>query len=389
MGKVGVIVLVAFSASRYALPFLFRSISRLPELVLVGALAWCFLIAGIAAALGLSREMGALIAGVAISTFPYTLDVTAKVTCLRDFFVTLFFVSLGMVIPVPTAAMVGLAFLVCFFVIASRLITLFFPLYFLRQGLRASFLPTLNLMQVSELSLVVLSLGLAAGHVSSQTIGTCAYAFVFLALLSSYAITENNRIFVWLNPRLLKMGLRDVGDGDHPESAGGHGSARIYILGFSWTASSLVAELIKNHPDLIPDIAVVDFNPLVYERLKQRGIKAIYGDISSRDTLVHAGVAEAELIVCTLPNTVLKGSSNLKMLQQLRQINATGKIVVHAELVSDVEKLYAAGADYVTLSRIEEALNLVEVIVAADERLLDQKKSELTELLSSRDEVIP
>ncbi len=48
--------------------------------------------------------MGALIAGVMISTFPYTLDVVAKVTTLRDFFVTLFFVGLGMTIPVPTAA---------------------------------------------------------------------------------------------------------------------------------------------------------------------------------------------------------------------------------------------------------------------------------------------
>jgi len=46
--------------------------------------------------------MGALVAGVMISTFPYTLDVAAKVTSLRDFFVTLFFVSLGMTIPVPT-----------------------------------------------------------------------------------------------------------------------------------------------------------------------------------------------------------------------------------------------------------------------------------------------
>ncbi len=39
--------------------------------------------------------MGALVAGVALSTFPYALDVTAKVTTLRDFFITLFFVALG------------------------------------------------------------------------------------------------------------------------------------------------------------------------------------------------------------------------------------------------------------------------------------------------------
>ena len=88
-------------ASRYLLPTVFRAVARLPELVLVGALAWCFLVASLASLWGLSREMGALIAGVAISTFPYTLDVAAKVTSLRDFFVTLFFVALGMSIPLP------------------------------------------------------------------------------------------------------------------------------------------------------------------------------------------------------------------------------------------------------------------------------------------------
>ena len=95
----GILVVTALAISRYVLPPLFRSVARLPEVVLVGALAWCFLVGGFAQWLGLSREMGALISGVALSTFPYALDVTAKVTTLRDFFITLFFVALGMSIP--------------------------------------------------------------------------------------------------------------------------------------------------------------------------------------------------------------------------------------------------------------------------------------------------
>ena len=82
---------------------LFAFIAKVPELLLVTALAWCFLVSGAASWLGLSREMGALIAGVGMSTFPYNLDVIAKVVNIRDFFVTLFFVALGMRIPVPTA----------------------------------------------------------------------------------------------------------------------------------------------------------------------------------------------------------------------------------------------------------------------------------------------
>src|SRR5262249_39674890 len=88
-----VAALVATALSRYVLPRLFHQIARRPELLLLGALAWCFLIGEVAEKLGLSREMGSLVAGVALSTFPYALDVTAKVTTLRDFFITLFFVG--------------------------------------------------------------------------------------------------------------------------------------------------------------------------------------------------------------------------------------------------------------------------------------------------------
>ena len=103
--KVVVLVATALTMSRYALPPVFRAVARLPELVMVGALAWCFLMCSLAQQLELSREMGALIAGVALSTFPYALDVTARVTTLRDFFLTLFFVALGMSIPKPDAGL--------------------------------------------------------------------------------------------------------------------------------------------------------------------------------------------------------------------------------------------------------------------------------------------
>ncbi len=131
-----ILVAAALMVSRFLLPPLFRSVARLPELVLVGAIAWCFLVAEFAAYLHLSREMGALIAGVSLSTFPYALDVTAKVTSLRDFFVTLFFVGLGMTIPIPTGPLLLWAGVFVVFVIVSRLILTFVPLYFLKQGLR-------------------------------------------------------------------------------------------------------------------------------------------------------------------------------------------------------------------------------------------------------------
>ena len=135
LGNVILLLSVAFLASRYVLPPVFRTVARLPELVVVGALAWCLALAGFAGWLGLSTAMGALIAGVMVSTYPYTLDVVAKVTSLRDFFVTLFFVGLGMAIPMPTVAYVLWTLFFCLILIGSRLATVFPGALFHAAGL--------------------------------------------------------------------------------------------------------------------------------------------------------------------------------------------------------------------------------------------------------------
>ncbi|MDB6028257.1 MAG: hypothetical protein JWM68_4480 [Verrucomicrobiales bacterium] len=384
--NVAILVIITFVASRFVLPPIFRAVARLPELVSVGALAWCFLIAGLAHRLGLSREMGALVAGVAISTFPYALDVGAKVTSLRDFFITLFFVGLGMKIPLPTAHVVGWGLAISALVMVTRFVTVFPPLYSMGTGYRAALLPAINLSQVSELSLVILTLGLNAGHISKESIGTMAYAFAFLAVASSYAISRSEKLVFWFYPKLDKFGLRDI-DRDQTEIV--RAQSKIFMLGFSWTASSLLEEITRREPAILKEIAIVDFNPVVNKELRQRGINAIYGDISQRDTLQHAGIEKAQIIICTLPNTVLKGTSNLRMLQQLRELNSHAQIIVHADLFSDVPQLYAAGASYVSLPRLIEAVNLCEVVQAARRRLLDEKNNELKRELINRHEVIP
>jgi Kef-type K+ transport system membrane component KefB len=388
LGKVVLLVAVAFLASRFVLPPVFKMIARLPELVLVGALAWCFALAGFAEWLGLSTAMGALIAGVMISTFPYTLDVVAKVTSLRDFFVTLFFVGLGMEIPVPTWGYALWTIFLCLFLIGSRFATIFPALYNMRQGYRVSLLPTINLCQMSELSLVLLALGKASGDVSENTIGIAAFAFAFLAVGSTYAILQSDKLLREAVPLLNKMDLQDL-DQTVFIAASGEKYKHICLLGFSWTASSLVEEIQREQPALISEMTVVDFNPLVHERLRQRGVRAIYGDITQRDVLLHAGLAEAEIIICSLPNTVLRGANNLKMLRQIRDLNPTAHIIVHAELLSDIPELYDAGASYVSAPRLLEAADLLHAIDAAEKKLLEEKRTAQLEKLETRNEVIP
>jgi len=388
VGHVIVLVSAAFLASRFVLPPVFRAVARLPELVLVGALAWCFALAGFADYLKLSPAMGALIAGMMVSTFPYTLDVVAKVTSLRDFFITLFFVGLGMAIPLPTWSFLWWALALGVFLILSRLVTVFPVLYAMRQGYRTSLLPAINLSQMSELSLVLLALGHQSGDVSDRTIGIAAFAFAFLAIGSTYAILGNDVLLRGAVPLLNWLGLRDLAKTSEETDIVTR-SRRICLLGFSWTASSLLEEIQRNRPDLLSDLVVIDFNPVVHERLNRRGVAAVYGDITQRDVLLHAGVGKAEYIVCTLPNTVLKGADNLKMLRQLRELNAQAVIMVHAELLEQVPGLYAAGASYVSVPRLLEAATLLEALQAAEQKLLEQKSRAQQEFLGERKEVIP
>jgi Kef-type K+ transport system membrane component KefB len=393
IGRVAVLVAAALLVSRYVLPRLFHQIARRPELILLGALAWCFLVAETAERLSLSREMGALIAGVSLSTFPYALDVTAKVTTLRDFFITLFFVALGMTIPVPGLSVIGLALMIAAFTVVSRLVTTFAPLYLMKQGLRASLLPALNLAQISEFSLVVIQTGVADHHIAAETANAASFAFVVLAVLSTFVMTRSDEITRWAIGPLKKIGLRDLDHGNGHGEEGhedGHGEARrIVILGFFRAASALLAEIERQAPVLLEQITVIDFNPNVYQTLLARGLHVIYGDISSADTLLHAGVGKSEMIILSVPDALLKGASNEKLVRHVRTLNPTAMIVATADLLSDVGELYAAGASYVTVTRLSDAHELFTVIEAAQAGLLADKRSELDQRLGERREVLP
>ncbi|MCA6106585.1 cation:proton antiporter [Bradyrhizobium cenepequi] len=391
--RVGVLVATALVLSRYVLPRLFQQIARRPELILLGALAWCFLIGEVAERLHLSREMGSLVAGVSLSTFPYALDVTAKVTTLRDFFITLFFVALGMTIPVPGLSVIGLALLIAAFTVVSRLVTTFTPLYLMKQGLRASLLPAINLAQISEFSLVVIQTGVAAGHISTATSSAVSFAFVVLAVLSTFVMTKSGEVTRSLIGPLKRIGLHDLDQAQLAEGSdqeGGHGeSRRIVILGFFRAASALLSQIERQNEALMEQISVIDFNPLVFRTLKDRGLQVIYGDISNVDTLVHAGIGKAEIIILSVPDSLLVGANNEKLVRHVRSLNPTAKIVATADFLADVNDLYAAGADYVTVTRISDARELFSVIEAAEAGLLAEKRAEMDAQLAERREVLP
>ena len=391
-GKGILLVAASLLISRYVLPRVFRSAAKIPELVLIMALAWCFLICAAASYSGLSKEMGALIAGVALSTFPYSLDVIAKVISIRDFFVTLFFVALGMKIPMPTATILGLAALTSVFLIASRLLSIFPVLYLMRYGHRVSLIPAINLSQISEFSLVVASLGLAFGHINNQTVSLIIFVFVITSTTSTYMISYNHQLAGLFSRALSALRLKDLAAGGAGESA--HTSPKpLVFLGFFREASSIIHEFElssseKGRHALLDDILVIDFNPVVYSELRRRGVECIYGDLAHMETLHHAKIHHAELVISTIPDQILKGTDNERLLKKIRQLCPQAKAIVTADSAQKALELYNRGADFVFIPRIHSSSQVANIIESGLREGLDNVRAEQIANLKMRDEVL-
>ena len=358
----------AFLVSKYLLPPLFRSVAKLPELVLIGSLAWCFVVCAAAGGAGLSREMGALIAGISISTFPYNLDVVAKVVSIRDFFVTLFFVALGMQIPMPTAHLFGMAALASLFLVASRFAVVFPILRALGLGHRASLLPAINLAQMSEFAMVIAAIGLGFHHIDQQTMSLLIFVFAFTAVASTYFINFSHPLQRAIAHGLRRAGLRDIED--RPAQASVSEVPRdVVLLGFFTEASALVHEFEMasaddRHP-MLDRLLVIDFNPDVHAELLRRGIACRYGDVANMDTLHHAGVHAPKLVVSTIPDAILKGTSNARLLRLVRRLWPEAKAIVTAGGPTSAIELYEAGADFVFVSRLHSATQMASMLEQA------------------------
>ena len=393
-GKGVLLVALSLLISRYVLPRLFRSVAKVPELVLVMALAWCFLVCAAASYSGLSREMGALIAGVALSTFPYSLDVIAKVISIRDFFVTLFFVALGMKIPMPTASILGLAAVTSLFLIASRFLSIFPALYLMRFGHRVSLIPAINLSQISEFSLVVASLGLAFGHINSQVVSLIIFVFVITSTTSTYMINYNYQLYRSLSRALSALHMKDIAAEEAgTEDSSGVAHKPIVFLGFFREASAILHEFElrgseESRHSLLDDILVIDFNPVVYNELRRRGIACLYGDVAHMETLHHARIHHAELVVSTIPDHILKGTSNERLLKKIRQLCPHAKAVVTAESPQRALDLYDLGADFVFIPRMHSSAQVAEVIESGLREGLENVRADEIERLRVRYEVL-
>jgi len=386
-----VLVVLGFALAKYALPYLFRTVAKAPELVLVSALGWCFFLAGAASLIGLSREMGALIAGVSLSTFPYTTDVVAKAVSIRDFFVTLFFVALGMQITIPSLQVMELALAASAFVIVSRVVVV--PiLYALRLGLRTSIVPAINLAQVSEFSIVIASLGVTMHQISQDVLTVVIVTFALTSVVSTYMINSSHAIQRVLAAAFKTVGLKDLDSAaQKDEQADLH--QPVIFLGFFRDASSILYEFehegsAEEARQFIDKILVIDFNPTVMRELRRRSIKCIYGDIAHADTLRHAGVEHAMLVVSSITDDVLRGTSNLRLMNAVHSQAPNARVVLTSDHIPQALKFYEQGADFVFVPRLYSAAACARILRKGLSGGFEEIRSQAIEHLSHRQEVL-
>jgi Kef-type K+ transport system membrane component KefB len=374
------LVAVVFLASRHLLARLFEASSRRPELVLLSSIAWCFVVAGVAERMGLSREMGALIAGVSISTFPYGADVISKITGVRDFFVTLFFVALGMKVAAPSVSVLGHAVLIMAFVFASRLVAVVPVVSALGNPPHIGVITALNLAQISEFSLVIVSLGAGYGHVSAGVEEVILTAMILTSLVSTYVVSANDAIArVVMRPFRRRVRQAATARTAIDAAAGADVTHDLVLLGHFRIAQAILDLVDARAPHLKSRIRLVDYHAVRGREVLGRGFGWAYADLAHPEALEHLGLEHARVIITTISDTFLKGTTTRRLVTNLRRLAPSAAIVMTGEERIDAEDLLQAGADHVLIPGEitgERALELLLESAAREDPATDRPRAD-------------
>jgi len=401
---IALLAVLAAVLARTVVVIAFRWAAKVPEIILVGAVSWCFAVVLLGASLDTITErfagmnfhiavgpgMGALIAGAAIANLPYATEIVTKVGVVKDFFITLFFVGLGMSIPQPSGWAVPI--LAVTFAVAAVLARgfVFFPvLYWTGTDQRNAVVSSVRLSQISEFGLVIAFLGTELGHLSPELASTIIFAFVLTALITTPLYYAAYGIQKAIAPALETIGFREpVGSAAEDEKK----TYRLALLGFHRVASSLLHDIARSGSALAADTLVVDFNVAIHGRIRAHGAKVEYGDLSDPETLLHAGVDRAGVVVSTVPDDLMRGVDNRRLVEFVRHMNPSAVIIANAVSFRDCAAIYAAGADYVYLARLEAARSLSEAVGHALNGTLPELRASRAEAdgaPEARNEVLP
>lgn len=367
LGLITLLVLFTRFVLLKATNFLVKSQEFLFLFVIVWGLGLAFLFQ----ATGLSMEIGALVAGILLSTTTYNYAIASKLKVLRDFFVIFFFVFLGsQLVFWQILRFMAPAFIFSLFILMAKPLVIMVLMGLFRYSKRTGFQAGLTVAQISEFSLILIAMGVKVGHIPAEILSFVTFIGILTIAGSTYLIMYSDKIYPFFSNSLSVFERKKLVEREMLTKKFAY-----FLIGYNRTGFSIL----KTFEKMYPDFLVIDFNPDIIKTLKKKGVNCIYGDADDSEFLDSLKISRASMVVSTVPDL----STNLMLLKMIREKNKKTVVIVNARQISDALGLYKAGVDYVILPHFlggNYAAKLIEEFKTGRENYEEERKKQIQEL---------
>lgn len=363
LGMVGLVILFV----RFAANPLTERLARAPELLVIFAIAMAAMFAAIGDAIGLGKEVGGLLAGVALASTAYRETIAARLSPLRDFLLLFFFIALGSTLDLSLlgAHVIGAIVLSAFVLIGNPLIVLAI-MGALGYRKRTGFLAGLTVAQISEFSLIFIAMGVSLGHVQEDALGLVTMVGLVTIAASTYMITYSHQLYAFVEPLLGIFERR--GTPREPTDTGAHrdDGFKVIIFGLGRFGTAIGMRLQKRGVKVLG----VDFNPFAVRRWRELGLETEFGDATDPEFVSELPLPSAEWVVSTMPiypTGLSHEDTRTTLIQLTRTSGFYGRTAVASHQPRESELLFASGADLVLEPFQDAADRAVELLCGAAE----------------------
>ncbi|MBU2487045.1 MAG: cation:proton antiporter [Alphaproteobacteria bacterium] len=352
---------------RYMANPLTERLAQVPELLVIFAIAMAAMFAAIGGFVGLGKEVGGLLAGVALASTPYRETIAARLAPLRDFLLLFFFIALGATLDLSLlGAHVTGAIVFSFFVLIGNPLIVLAIMGALGYRKRTGFLAGLTVAQISEFSLIFVAMGVSLGHVQEDALGLVTMVGLVTIAVSTYMITYSHQLYAVFEP-LLGVFERK-GTPREPSEAGAHreDGYRVVLFGLGRFGTAIGMRLQKRGVRVLG----VDFNPLAVRRWRELGLETEFGDATDPEFVAELPLSRADWVVSTVPihpTGLSHEDTRTTLIQLARSSGFRGRVAVASHHLKDTEELFASGADMVLEPFQDAADRAVDLLCGAPE----------------------
>ncbi|SVB25293.1 uncharacterized protein METZ01_LOCUS178147, partial [marine metagenome] len=295
--------------------------------------------------MGLTIAMGALIAGMIISESEYSHQIILDILPLRDYFSSIFFISVGMLLDInvfTNSVWTCLTLTVLVILIKGSLAGL--ACLLVRVPLRVSFVVGVRLAQVGEFSLILAAMALEQELFNSHQYQLLLIVSILSMLVTPLLIQASTGLSVKLFSKWKSKEVDSI-EKEDPKLVG-----HVVIVGYGVGGRTLAQVLLETKVPFL----VLDLDGERVKRALTEGITTLYGDCVQEQTLIRAGLKDARMIVLKISDYGITE----KVVRLSRKINPQIKIMVRTRRTNQVEELKTAGADQVIPEEFETSIEI-------------------------------